>query len=95
MPKLHYDSLRYYEMINWQVIEQTEPPITRAIPERQIKVFIENGDKLDGLIPLFPCHTQAVERLVCQWNREEGWIYPLSRLGFRTKIPRFESKKGK
>ena len=37
MPELHYNSLRYYEMINWQVIEQTEPPVTRVIPERQIK----------------------------------------------------------
>ena len=51
-------------MINWQVIEQTEPPITRRISERQIKEFNENGDKPDGLIPLFSCNTLAVERLV-------------------------------
>ena len=51
-------------MINRQVIEQTESPVTRTIPERQIKEFIENADKPVELIPLFPCHKQAVKRLV-------------------------------
>ena len=60
MPELHYNSLCYYKMINWQAIEQTEPPVTRTIPDRQIKEFIENGDKPDGLISQFPCHSQAV-----------------------------------
>ena len=101
MPELHYNSLRYYKMINWQVIEQTEPPVTRTIPDRQIKEFIENGDKPDGLIPKFPCHSQAVKKLVrtiteasasvSGIKKRDGFIR--SRLCSRTKIPRFESKK--
>ena len=88
-------------MINWQVIEQTESPVTRTIPERQIKEFIENADKPDELIPLFPYHKQAVERLVrtvteasasvSGIKKRDGFIR--SRLWSRTKIPRFESKK--
>ena len=35
LPELHFNSLRYYEMINWKAIEQSEPPVTRTIPERQ------------------------------------------------------------
>ena len=82
-------------MINWQVIEQTEPSVTRMIPERQIKEFVENGDKPDGLISLFPCHSQAVERLVrtvteasatvSRIEKKDGFI--CSRLCSRTKIP--------
>ena len=101
MPELHYNSLRYYEMINWQTIEQTKPPVTRTIAERQIKEFIENGDKPDGLIPQFPCHPQAVERLVRTVTEASARVSGIemrdglvrSRLCSRTKIPRFESKK--
>lgn len=101
MPELLYDSQNYYEMINWQTAEVTEPPVTKTIPDTRIKEFVETGDQPDGLIPLFPCHTQAVERLiklvteasasVSGIEERDGFIR--SRLHSRTKIPRFESKK--
>ena len=101
MPELHYNSLRYYETINWQVIEQTEPLETRTIPERHVKEFIENGDKPVELIPVFPCHTQAVQRLVrtvteasasvSGMEKRDGFIR--SHLCSRTKMTRFGSKK--
>ena len=101
MPELHFNSLRYYKMINWKAIEQTEPPITRTIPERQIKEFIENGNKPDGLTPQFPCHSQAAERLVRTVTKPSASVSGIekrdefirSSLCSRTKIPRFESKK--
>lgn len=49
-------SQNYYEMVSWQKAEVTESPITRTVPDTQIKDFIETGDK--------PCHTQVVERLI-------------------------------
>lgn len=101
VPELIYDSQNYYGMINWQKTEVTEPPVTRTIPDAQINEFIKTGDQPEGLIPLFPCHTQAVERLiklvtdasasVSGREKRDGFIR--SRLHSRTKIPRFETKK--
>jgi len=88
-------------MINWQKTEVTEPPVTKTIPDAKIHKFIKTGDKPEGLIPLFPCHTQAVERLiklvtdastsVSGRERRDGFIR--SRLHSQAKIPRFETKK--
>ena len=96
-----YNSNTYYAMINWQTVKLTEPPVTKGIPDLTIEEFVKTGNKPVGLIPAFPCHSQAVERQiklvteasasVCGADDRDGFIR--SRLHSRLNIPRFNSKK--
>ena len=83
--------------MNWHEIERTEPPLTRAISDEIIAELSKTGDKPDGLIPLLPCHTQAVERHIkvvteassaVEAGERDGFIR--TRLLSRSKIPKFE-----
>ena len=101
VPKLLFDSNRYYGMIDWQCTGVSEPPLVHDISS----AVIENNIKLrilpKKLFPILPCHTQAVERSVklvteasgCLVNSSERDGYILAKLDSRKKIPQFESKK--
>ena len=99
IPKLNFDATSYIDMINWQEENITEPPLTRGIPDEELDFLIESKGQRE--FPIFPCHTQAVERcvklvteassLVCSSDARDGLI--LSRIESRQKMPSFETKR--
>ena len=54
---------QYHGMINWHIIQLTEPPSTKRLANDEIKALINSKEK-PLMIPEFPCHTQAVERTI-------------------------------
>lgn len=102
IPNLILDAADYTEMILWSANEVTEPPVTRHLALSDIESFISTGQKPDEhLIPKFPCHTQAVERLiklvtdasyaVSGEAAREGYIK--TRLFSRSQMAKFNTKK--
>ena len=57
---LNYKAQFYFEMIDWDLLEVTEPPLTMDLEEKQLLEIIETPLQL----PHYPCHTQHVERVV-------------------------------
>lgn len=60
VPDLKFDAADYTELINWQS-DVTEPPLTKTIPEAELRQMIGNIPNTIEILN-FPCHTQAVER---------------------------------
>ena len=50
----------YVDLVDWEVEQNTEPPLTMALSE---DIIISALDK-PLILPNFPNHTQAVERTV-------------------------------
>lgn len=98
VPPINFDATDYTDLIDWQLSHISEPPLTRNITDEDIEHHIINRSKMT--FEAFPCHTQAVERIVkevsdaslkvCGHEARHGYIR--SRLASRVKIPRFESK---
>ena len=95
---LNFEAELYFDMINWQNVNLTEPPITRSISDKEINYLISSKEKS---FPHLPCHTQAVERcvklvteassLVCGQNSRDGFIR--SKIKSHQKMPSFETKR--
>ena len=64
IPCLSFQATNYYDIINWQRTNLTEPPCTAHIPEEEIQSLIEIGDPIESELLNIPCHTQAVERSI-------------------------------
>ena len=102
LPKLIFSATSYYSMINWQTIQVTEPPATKKISAEDITTLI-NTKELPKIIPNFPCHTQAVERLIKLVTEASTSVvgneardgYIRNRIEGRKKLPKFETKKKK
>lgn len=100
VPKLNLDANEYFELINWQDTEITEPPLTADVPEADIRSFVKSGGQSTIEFERFPCHTQAVERCVkivteaslavCGEVSRDGFIR--SRLEGRLLMPVFNTK---
>lgn len=94
IPTLNFSAKKYYDLINWNNF--SEPPFTRSLTEEGIRFLIQAND-----FPLFPCHSQAVERhvrlvseassLVFGAKERDGLIR--SRIKSRKELPKFETKK--
>lgn len=99
-PKLILNAEKYYEMIDWQTAQLTEPPVTKKLSCDEIQAFINFKEKLLNMYN-FPCHTQAVERViklvtdastaVVGHEAREGYIF--SRIEGRKRLPVFETKR--
>ena len=99
LPKLHFNAKVYHQILDWQNII-TEPPATMRISDEHLKELIFSKEKPSS-IPEFPCHTQAVERViklvteasnaVIGKGNREGFIK--TRIEGRKRIPTLESKK--
>ena len=99
LPTVNLNADNYYELVNWQDCQRTEPPMMMDITDEKIDSAIEAGQRwtLDD----FPCHTQAVERhvkivteaaaRVCGELRRDGYIR--AKLLSRANVPHFDSKK--
>ena len=100
-PTLNFNAETYYEMIDWNSLELTEPPLTKSVKTKDIIELIETGD-----MPIFksqdiPCHTQSVERhiklvteaseKVCGGQKRDGLIK--ATLFSRQQMPIFNTKK--
>ena len=101
VPKLLLNSQKYYEIIDWQCTAISEPPVLKRISNVVIENHIKSRMLPQELFPMFPCHTQAVERAVklvteasaCVVSSSERDAYIIAKLQSRKKIPHFESKK--
>ena len=88
-------------MIDWSELAITELPVVNAMTDTELWQFIRMDETPTILFPKFPCHTQAVERLVkvvteesknaCGPNSRDSFI--LGRLASRHIMPTFESKR--
>jgi len=101
LPKLNFDAVHYYEMINWQTTAISEPPVVSCLSNTVIENYIKSRMLPSEFFPSFPCHTQAVERAVKLVTEASGCVvksserdgYILAKLQSRKKIPRFDAKK--
>lgn len=62
--KINLDAESYIELINFDKVSLTEPPVTSQMTEEELATIAENGPNSQiakGIMSL-PCHTQAVER---------------------------------
>lgn len=88
------------DLIDWQSVTVTEPPLTRDIPNETLKEMILNNINEINILQ-YPCHTQAVERCVklvteasasvCGPESRDGFI--LARISSRENLPKIDTKK--
>ena len=100
VPKLNLNASEYFELIDWQDIAITEPPLTADVSEADIKMFVKTGGQSTIEFGRYPCHTQSVERCVkivteastavCGQLSRDGFIR--SRLEGRRIMPVFNTK---
>lgn len=64
VPKIELNARSYYEMIIWQDLNVTEPPITHSISDEELNNMVTTGEIGNIEFPKFPNHTQSVERTV-------------------------------
>ena len=101
VPNMNFKATESYNMVNWSTTEATEPPLTRGLSQQEIDENITTAACAPQKISAFPCHSQAVEKLVrvvtkaagkvCGWESREDYIRV--KLASRKKMPRFASKR--
>lgn len=63
VPNINFECQEYFDLIDWQSVVITEPPITKDISEAELQeMILDVPEEIDIL--KFPCHTQAVERCI-------------------------------
>lgn len=97
VPPLNFNATDYTQLVNWDETVFSEPPVIMELSDDDIESFVEECSpfKLS-----FPCHTQAVERMVKEVTQvskhvakeEERHFYISKRLESRKKMPTFETK---
>jgi hypothetical protein len=97
-PAINLEAADYHELIDWQTVPRTQPPMMFSVTEDELNCAIETAKrwKLDD----FPCHTQSVERhvklvteaagAVCGEQRRDGFIR--AKLLSRKIMSKFSSK---
>ena len=60
VPPLNWEAGSYSQMIHWDKVQVTEPPVTANLPDSAIRHARHQPLEL----PAFPCHAQGVERCV-------------------------------
>ena len=97
IPEINMEANDYIEMIDWQNIELHEPPATTQLSDWEIETNIKSKTQYE--LDNFPCHTQAVERMVkvvteasisIGLKQREGAIQ--TKLASRSLNPKFETK---
>lgn len=96
--------MRSKDIINWNKVEITEPPLTQKLSESELRDLVQKGDKSElwnAEIFQLPCHTQATERcvkLVTEVStkvadplRRDGYIRTI--LASRELMPQFQTKR--
>lgn len=99
-PHLNFDASNYYDMINWDAVEITVPPILRRFADK-LNQLEADPDKYLLDIKKIPCHTQAVERCVKMVTEASKSVFGhnardqqiKSKIQSRKLMPAFKSKK--
>lgn len=99
VPKINFEATDYTELIHWQAVAVTEPPITRKFSTEDLREMIAEIPEKINLFKM-PCHTQAVERCVklvteaslavCGSDARDGFIR--NRILGRQILPKFDTK---
>lgn len=105
IPRINFDARSYIEMIDWESVTVSEPPVLRGFPVYEENIVELSEKKISehelGIdVYSLPCHTQAVERtvkLVTEasqnvFGQEQRHGYILNTLNSRTKLPNFQTK---
>jgi len=100
VPEMNFEADDYTELVDWQSIDRSSPPVMKDLSDSEIITFVKNKatDKVD--YPRFPCHTQGTERCiklvtqasaaVCGEERRDGFIH--ARLHSRKIMKTFNHK---
>jgi hypothetical protein len=64
IPEIRLQATSYEELLDWQTTPRLEPVLTKHISTAQISSWLSSTTDVDIDIQPFPCHNQAVERLV-------------------------------
>lgn len=100
IPELNFEAEDYIDLIKWDDVEVTEPPLTKSWLQEKFKEVAEAGAGLEETILKLPCHTQAVERCIKLVTEASQSVYgEKARDGFirariqsRNIMPKFEKK---
>ena len=100
VPEVNLDASDYSDLITWQDVQLTEPPILSSVPTLTLRELVNKLVTPKSHIPKFKCHTQPVERVVKMVTEaskacyvadsKEGYI--LSKIKSRRIMPAFECK---
>ncbi|CAH0383699.1 unnamed protein product [Bemisia tabaci] len=100
VPLLNFNAETYSEMIFWNEVTVTQPPILQYFSEEDLENLAREKDLQNYSFYKYPCHTQSVERcvkivteasaLVCGGEERDGLIR--SKLKARLLMPAFEPK---
>lgn len=97
VPKLNFNASIYFNMVNFNELELTTPPMILNLNKDSLKHLYKSevGKKISGI----PCHCQAVERSVKLVTEAASSVTDANRHGFilnklssRAKMPKFDSK---
>lgn len=87
VPTLNFEAEEYYELINWQKISITEPPLTAGISDEDLQRFALSGDPPVFQVPRYfgytlshtgrrkMCKVGDGTVSVCDWSRRKRRIY--------------------
>ncbi|KAL4083484.1 hypothetical protein QTP88_028800 [Uroleucon formosanum] len=100
VPLLNFDASDYTELVDWNKCKITEPPILSMIENEVLNRIVMSGQVAE-YINIFPCHTQAIERVVklvtdastavCSESGRDGFIR--ARIKLWAIMPSFNTKK--
>ena len=65
----------YEELIDWQTMPYLEPILSKHISTAQIKAWILSAKDVHVDIQPFPCHNQAVERVIKIVTESSSKVY--------------------
>lgn len=104
IPKLNFKAKTYYNLIDWNTVSITEPPLIKRFSNSDLAELVNDGKNSNlWSSPNFnlPIHTQAVERCVkivtetssqvAGEDRRDGYIRTI--LNSRAIMPQFKTKK--
>ena len=97
VPKLNFEAKIYVDLIDWDSVDWTEPPMTMKLSIDAVK----SAQDAPLVLPAYPNHTQSVEHMIplvteaCRQRvgsvNRHRWI--LNTIDSREKRAKFESKK--
>lgn len=96
VPKINFKATKYENMVSWESIEITRPPLFSGFKELMNLKESPYGEEVRSI----PCHSQAVERGVKLVTEASASVVESNRHGFilntihsRQKMPAFNTKK--
>ena len=60
LPDINFAAAGYMDLIDWSSVDVTEPPLLRDLSDDDLQEIVDTP----AVLPLYPVHTQAVERTV-------------------------------